>query len=171
MGLIDKFEHPNVITVPADWIINWARKSSLFPLGFGIACCAIEMMHSFATRYDLDRFGVLMRATPRQSDVMIVAGPVTKRMVPVIKRLYAQMPEPKWIIAMGSCATSGGGFAESYNVIKGVDTILPVDVYVPGCPPKPEALINGFLKLREKILTETVVKGDGRHRQSAAEKP
>jgi NADH-quinone oxidoreductase subunit B len=136
-------------------LFSWARLSSLWPMTFGLACCAIEMMATGAARYDLDRFGAgAFRATPRQSDVMIVAGTVTIKMASRIRRLYAQMPEPKFVISMGCCATSGGPYWEhGYHVLKGVDKVVPVDVYIPGCPPRPEALLEAFLKLQEKIRT------------------
>lgn len=160
MGLIHRVQNPNIVTATLDQIFNWARAHSLWWLGYGIACCAIEsLMATSMSRYDLDRFGVIFRESPRQSDFMIVAGPVVKKMEPVILRLYDQMAEPRWVIAYGSCAISGGGFADSYNVVKGVDTMLPVDVYVPGCPPRPEALIYGILQLRKKIKEETFVGG------------
>lgn len=146
--------HRNVLTTTLDNVKAWARSNSLWPMTFGLACCAIEMMGTSAPHYDMDRFGSFFRASPRQSDVMIVAGTVTKKMGPLLRRLYDQMPEPKWVIAMGSCATAGGPYVKSYAVIKGVDQIVPVDVYIPGCPPNPAALIYGIYKLKEKIRYE-----------------
>ncbi len=133
-------------------LLNWARLSSLWPMGFGLACCAIEMMSTYASAYDLDRLGVLPRPSPRVSDVMIVAGTVTFKMADRVHRLYEQMPDPKYVISMGSCSNCGGPYWQhGYHVVKGVDKIIPVDVYVPGCPPRPESLIGGILKLQEKI--------------------
>ncbi len=138
-------------------LYNFGRRSSLWPMLFGLACCAIEMICAQASRYDMSRFGMeVMRPSPRQSDVMIVAGTVTKKMIPAIVRLYNQMPEPKYVLAMGACASGGGPFKEGYNVVAGVDKFVPVDVYVPGCPPTPQALVAGMIKLQEKIDKEKI---------------
>lgn len=144
----------NILTTSLEKLVDWARKNSLWPATFGLACCAIEMIVTAANRWDIARFGMeAFRASPRQSDLMIVAGTVTKKMVPAVERIYEQMTEPKWVIAMGACASSGGIF-RSYAVVQGVDKHIPVDVYVPGCPPRPEGLLYGILKLHEKILKD-----------------
>jgi len=140
-----------------DRIYNWGRRSSLWPMMFGLACCAIEMICTAASRYDFARFGMeVMRPSPRQSDMMIVSGTVTKKMIPQIVRLYNQMPEPKYVVAMGACASGGGPFKEGYNVISGVDKFIPVDVYIPGCPPTPQALMHGLITLQKKIDTQSI---------------
>ncbi len=150
--LIDKF----LITTRLEWVFNWARKSSVWPMTFGLACCAIEMMATGASRFDMDRFGAgIFRASPRQSDLMIVAGTVTLKMAPVVRKVYDQMPEPKWVISMGACANSGGLF-DSYSTLQGVDKIVPVDVYIPGCPPRPESLLYGFMRLQDKIMKSSL---------------
>ena len=142
------------ITSKVDWVFNWGRSSALWPMTFGLACCAIEMMATGASRFDLDRFGCgVFRPSPRQSDLIIVAGTVTLKMATVVKRVYDQMPEPKWVLSMGSCANVGGPF-NSYSTLQGVDRVIPVDVYVPGCPPRPEALIYGMMRLQDKIMRE-----------------
>lgn len=139
-----------------DKMVNWARKRSMWPLGMGLACCAIEMISTFASHYDLARFGMeILRPSPRQADLMIVSGRVSRKMAPVLKRLYEQMPDPKWVISMGACASCGGVF-NNYAIVQGVDKILPVDIYVPGCPPRPEQLIDGILKLFKKVEQESL---------------
>ena len=147
----------NVFITALNKLYNWGRKRSTWPMQFGLACCAIEMITTAASRHDLARFGwELFRASPRQADLMIVAGTVNKKMIPQIVRLYNQMPEPRYVISMGACATSGGPFKEGYNVVSGIDKFIPVDVYITGCPPRPEALLHSILKLQEKIDTQTL---------------
>ncbi len=138
-------------------LVNWARTGSLWPMTFGLACCAIEMMHAGASRYDLERFGVHFRPSPRQADVMIVAGTLVNKMAPALRKVYDQMPEPRWVISMGSCANGGGYYHYSYSVVRGCDRIVPVDVYVPGCPPTAEALIYGIIQLQKKIRKPTTI--------------
>lgn len=157
MGLIERNLPDNVITTTVDNVINYCRKSSIWPVTFGLACCAIEMMATGAAKFDLDRMGIIFRATPRQADLMIVAGTVTRKMAPVVRKVYLQMPEPKWVIAMGSCATSGGIY-DTYSTVQGVDEVIPVDFYVPGCPPRPEALLDAIVALQKKIMTEKVTR-------------
>ncbi|XP_058788628.1 NADH-quinone oxidoreductase subunit B 2-like [Phymastichus coffea] len=134
-----------------DDLLNWGRKGSIWPLTFGLACCAVEMMHIAAPRYDMDRFGVVFRASPRHADVIIVAGTLTNKMAPALRKVYDQMPDPKWVISMGSCANGGGYYHYSYSVVRGCDRIIPVDIYVPGCPPTAEALLYGILQLQKKV--------------------
>ena len=145
---------PGVMQTGVDTVIAMCRKSSLWPMTFGLACCAIEMIGTFMPNHDLDRFGIVPWPSPRQSDVMVVSGTVTKKMAPAVKLLYEQMPNPKYVISMGACATNGGPYTEYDRVLQGVDKIIPVDVYVPGCPPRPESLLEGFIALQEKIMEE-----------------
>jgi len=155
----NRFEEGLIVT-SMDYFINWSRANSLWPMTFGLACCAIEMMAVGASRFDLDRFGAgAFRATPRQSDLMIVAGTVNYKMAERVKRLYDQMPDPKYVIAMGACTIGGGPyFKYGYHVVKGVDLVVPVDVYIPGCPPRPEALIEGIMRLQDKIKRQTIAR-------------
>jgi len=148
---IENFPGGWLAVTSTEKLFNWARKGSIWPVTFGLACCAIEMMATFASRFDVERFGMVTWASPRHSDLMIVSGTVTIKMAPMLKRIYDQMPDPKWVISMGSCANSGGPFRHGYHVVKGVDRVVPVDVYVPGCPPTPESLMYGILKLQEQV--------------------
>ena len=154
MGIEQKLGNMGLVTHRLEDLVNWGRTRAMWPMLFGLACCAIEMMASQASDYDLSRFGMeLMRPSPRQSDLMIVAGRVSRKMAPLLRRLYDQMPAPKWVIAMGDCAACGGVF-NNYAIVQGVDEIVPVDVYIAGCPPRPEALIHGIMTLHEKVKTE-----------------
>ncbi|RPJ44094.1 MAG: NADH-quinone oxidoreductase subunit B [Chloroflexi bacterium] len=158
MGLEQKLGSVGIVTLPLEKAVNWARTYSMWPMLFGLACCAIEMMSAQAANYDMSRFGMeLMRASPRQSDLMIVAGRVSRKMAPVLRQLYDQMPAPKWVIAMGDCASSGG-VLNNYAILQGVDEIVPVDIYVSGCPPRPEGLIHGLISLHEKVQREKLKK-------------
>ena len=159
MGSLTERYKDNVLFTTSDSIINWSRKSSLWPETFGIACCAIEMIAAGCARYDLDRFGVVFRSSPRQSDVMIIAGTVTKKMAPIIRRLYDQMPEPRYVIAMGTCAISGGVY-NTYSVVQGSDLFVPVDVHVAGCPPRPDALLHAMVLLQQQITNTRQPKQD-----------
>jgi NADH-quinone oxidoreductase subunit B len=159
MGLLEKQYPGGVFLTTIDSVLNWAKRSSLWPMSFGIACCAIEMIVATSSRFDLARFGAeVFRATPRQADLMFIAGTVNHKLAERVKLLYDQMPAHKKVIAMGSCAISGGPYVNTYNVVNGVDLIIPVDVYVPGCPPRPEALIDGFMKLQRLIDKETLAR-------------
>ena len=147
----DEINNRGFVTAKLDELVNWARTGSLWPMTFGLACCAVEMMQTAASRYDLDRFGMVFRPSPRQSDVMIVAGTLTNKMAPALRKVYDQMPEPRYVISMGSCANGGGYYHYSYSVVRGCDRIVPVDVYVPGCPPTAEGLLYGIMLLQRKI--------------------
>ena len=148
----DELSDKGFVVAQMDKLVSWAQSGSLWPMTFGLACCAVEMMHTAASRYDLDRFGVVFRPSPRQSDVMIVAGTLTNKMAPALRKVYDQMAEPRWVISMGSCANGGGYYHYSYSVVRGCDRIVPVDVYVPGCPPTAEALLYGILQLQKKSV-------------------
>ena len=147
----DELNERGFVVANVDKLVNWARTGSLWPMTFGLACCAVEMIHAYMSRYDLDRFGVVPRPSPRQSDVIIVAGTLTNKMAPAFRKVYDQMAEPRWVISMGSCANGGGYYHYSYSVVRGCDRVVPVDVYVPGCPPTAEALMYGIMQLQKKI--------------------
>jgi NADH-quinone oxidoreductase B subunit len=158
MGVVQHLLEEGYLATKLDWWLNTARANSVWPMTFGLACCAIEMIQYYsAPQHDFDRFGTVPRPSPRQADLLLVAGTLTKKMAPIVRRVYDQMPEPRYVIAMGSCASSGGIF-NTYSVVQGVDNIVPVDVYIPGCPPRPEALMNGIIKLQEKIKQEHYIR-------------
>ena len=153
MGVLDRFETPK----PISWLLNWSRKYSLYLFQFGLACCSVEMIAAAGPRFDMMRLGIIpLPASPRQADLMVVAGTVTDKMAPAVRKLYDQMPDPKYVISMGSCSNCGGPYWDSYSVTKGVDQVIPVDVYVPGCPPRPEALMDGIVLLQQKIENENI---------------
>ena len=153
----DEIADKGFVVANLDKLAAWAQTSSLWPMTFGLACCAVEMMHTACSRYDIDRFGLVFRPSPRQSDVMIVAGTLTNKMAPALRKVYDQMPEPRWVISMGSCANGGGYYHYSYSVVRGCDRIVPVDIYVPGCPPTAEALLYGILQLQKKIKRNAAI--------------
>ena len=153
-ALSKTLDEKGFILTNADRLFDWARTGSLWPMTFGLACCAVEMIHAYMSRYDLDRFGMIPRPSPRQSDVMIVAGTLTNKMAPALRRVYDQMPEPRWVVSMGSCANGGGYYHYSYSVVRGCDRIVPVDIYIPGCPPTAEGMIYGLMQLQKKIQRE-----------------
>ena len=158
-GITGEIDDKGFVVANLDKLVNWARTGSLWPMTFGLACCAVPMIHTYMARYDLDRFGIFPRGSPRQSDVMIVAGTLTNKMAPALRKVYDQMSEPRWVISMGSCANGGGYYHYSYSVVRGCDRIVPVDVYVPGCPPTAEALIYGIIQLQQKIRrTNTIAR-------------
>jgi NADH-quinone oxidoreductase subunit B len=153
-----KINNQGFVVSSIDQLVSWASSGSLWPLTFGLACCAIEMMHSAASRYDLDRYGLVFRPSPRQADVIIVAGTLTNKMAPALRKVYDQMAEPRWVISMGSCANGGGYYHYSYSVVRGCDRVIPVDIYIPGCPPTAEALVYGIMQLQKKIKRNGVLK-------------
>lgn len=158
----DHIQKNGFLKAPLDKVLTWARTGSLWPMTFGLACCAVEMIHAYMARFDLDKLGMIPRPSPRQSDVMIVAGTLTNKMAPALRRVYDQMPEPRWVVSMGSCANGGGYYHYSYSVVRGCDRIVPVDIYVPGCPPTAEALVYGLMLLQKKIIRqseEKIVRG------------
>jgi NADH-quinone oxidoreductase subunit B len=157
MGIETMLGHQGFVTTSVEKLLDWAHSGSMWPVTFGLACCAVEMMHTAASRYDLDRFGVIFRPSPRQSDVMIVAGTLCNKMAPALRKVYDQMAEPRWVISMGSCANGGGYYHYSYSVVRGCDRIVPVDIYVPGCPPTAEALLYGVIQLQNKIRNRRVI--------------
>ncbi len=159
-GIQESLTGQGFFVTSLDKMIRWAQTGSLWPMTFGLACCAVEMMHAYASRYDLDRFGVVPRPSPRQSDLMIVAGTLCNKMAPALRKVYDQMAEPRWVISMGSCANGGGYYHYSYSVVRGCDRIVPVDIYVPGCPPTAEALVYGIIQLQNKIKRRNVIKRD-----------
>ena len=159
-GFQKEFDHQGFTVAPLEKLHEWARTGSMWAMTFGLACCAVEMMHVAAARFDLDRFGMFFRPSPRQSDVMIVAGTLTNKMAPALRKVYDQMPEPRYVISMGSCANGGGYYHYSYSVVRGCDRIVPVDVYVPGCPPTAEALMYGIIQLQNKIKNKNIIERD-----------
>lgn len=171
-NLKSELQKQGVFVMPVEFLYNWSRKSSLWPIQFGLACCAIEMIAAAAARHDMARFGAeVFRASPRQADLMIVSGTVTKKMAPQVVRLYNQMPEPKYVVAMGACAISGGPFKDGYNVLKGVDRFIPVDIHIPGCPPRPEALLHALMTLQEKISKQHLNEVSWYNKNAPAEYP
>jgi NADH-quinone oxidoreductase subunit B len=154
---IESLEQHGFVTTTLEKLVDWARSGSMWPVTFGLACCAVEMMHAAASRYDLDRFGTIFRPSPRQSDVMIVAGTLCNKMAPALRKIYDQMAEPRWVISMGSCANGGGYYHYSYSVVRGCDRIVPVDIYVPGCPPTAEALVYAVIQLQNKIKNKKII--------------
>ena len=158
MGITEEFHSQGFLTTTVDKVIAWVQSGSIWPMSFGLACCAVEMMHAAASRYDMDRFGAgIFRPSPRQSDLMIVAGTLCNKMAPALRKVYDQMAEPRWVISMGSCANGGGYYHYSYSVVRGCDRIVPVDIYVPGCPPTAEALLYGVIQLQNKINRKKII--------------